>query len=395
MNPQELATALYEALATGDAEGLDRLLHSDFRGHVADGMPFGMGGEHKGVAAMRDAVWWTIGKHYQAKAVPTTMTSDNDGRLVVSGRYVGAARKTRKPLDAAFVHILEFDDGRISSLRQLTDTARWHDALLPDPRPKCVTCTVSDGLAILTLDRVEADNAINQDLVDDLLDAVLALPSTPGVRALLIRANGRAFTPGGDIKLFASVPPEALAETILPMVRPYHVALLELSKLAVPVVAALHGSVAGGGLGIALVADVVIAAEGTKFATGFSKIGLAGDGGVAFFLPRLVGTRRAFEMYYDNRVLDAAEALDWGLISKVVPRELLGSEAENYAKKLASGPTLAFSEMRANMRRASTATLEEQLTAEMEAMGRLTNSSDATGAMSAFVAKRNPEFSGR
>ena len=395
MNERELVTALYEALATGDAERLDNLLHNDFRGQVADGMPFGMGGEHKGIAAMRDEVWWTIGKHYAAQAVATTMTPDDEGRLVVSADMSAPRVRLSKPLDAAFVHIFEFADGRIHTLTQVTDTERWHEAVRPEPRSSYVTCEVSDGLATLTLNRVDADNAINQDLVDDFHDAVMPLASVPGLRAVLIRANGPVFTPGGDIKLFASVPPEALTETILPMVQPYHVALLQLSKLAVPVVAAVHGSVAGGGLGIALVADVVLAAEGTKFATGFSKIGLTGDGGCAFFLPRLIGVRRAFEMYYDNRVLDAAEALDWGLISRVVPSEALESAAEQYARRLASGPTLAFAEMRAHIRRSATATFEEQLSAELEGLRRSTRTSDAVGAIASFVAKQRPVFHGR
>lgn len=395
MTPHEQAEALYEALATGDADALDRLLHKDFRGRVADGMPFGMGGEHKGVAAMRDDVWWTIGKHFRVRAVPEAMTVDADGKLIVTGRYRGTARSTGNEVDAALVHILEFADGRISALTQLTDTQRWCAALQAEPRAKYVELELEDGLATLTLNRVDANNAINQDLVDDLHDAVLTLPAMPELRALLIRANGAAFTPGGDIKVFASVAPEALADTILPMIRPFHAALHELSKLDVPVVAAVHGSAAGGGLGIALVADVVIAAEGTKFATGFAHIGLTGDGGCSYFLPRLVGTRRAFELYYDNRVLDAAEALEWGLISKVVAPDELTRTAADYARKLADGPTKSYAGMRGLLRGSPTATLEQQLRSEYEAMGRSARTTDAADAMRSFVAKQRPTFRGR
>jgi 2-(1,2-epoxy-1,2-dihydrophenyl)acetyl-CoA isomerase len=213
------------------------------------------------------------------------------------------------------------------------------------------------------------------------------------MRALLIRASGPTFTPGGDLKLFAAA--DSLPATVLPMVETYNEALLGLSRLAVPVVAATHGAVAGGGLGLALVADVVFAAEGTKFAAGFAKLGLTGDGGCAFFVPYLVGTRRAFELYYDNRVLDAREALEWGLISKVVPADNLRADAEAYARNLATGPTVAFAEIRAHIRGAATASLADQLRAEYRAMEVATATDDARAAIAAFIAKRGPVFRGR
>lgn len=388
MHGEKLVRALYDALAAGDAAALDELLHPEFVGQAAVGLPFGLGGTYRGVDAMRDQFWWQLGRHFRVRAIPDTFTATADG-LVVAGTYAGKARASGLPLEAAFTHVISFRDDRISALAQLTDTQLWHAALV---RRKYVTCELSDGLAIVTLDRVEAANAIDVDLVEDLLVAVREVSSLSGLRALLIRANGPAFTPGGDIKLFAAS--DSLADTILPMVRTFHTALLQLANLDVPVVAAVHGAAAGGGMGIALVADVVFAAEGTKFATGFAKIGLAGDGGCAYFLPRLVGTRRAFELYYDNRVLDAAEALDWGLISKVVPPESLQQEAESYARRLAQGPTAAFAEMRAHIRRAPTASLAEQLQAELEALGRITRTDDAAEAVAAFVNKTRPIFKG-
>lgn len=384
-----LVAALYDALAIGDSARLGELLHSDFEGQTAEGMPFDLGGTYRGVEAMRDRFWWQIGRHYRVRAVPQTFAATDEGGLVVSGVYSGSARTTGRTLTASFVHTFGFQDNRIQQLTQETDTVRWHEALAE----KYVTCTLSDGLAILTLDRGHASNAIDEQLVGDLLEAVRNLSVLDGMRALLIRANGPAFTPGGDIKLFASS--DSIPDTILPMTEAYHVALLALSELAVPVVAAVHGAVAGGGLGLALVADVVFAAEGTKFATGFAKIGLSGDGGCAHFLPRLVGTRRAFELYYDSRVLDAAEALDWGLISKVVPADSLRSDAEAYARRLANGPTVALAEIRAHIRRASTATLAEQLEAEIDALGRATRSQDAREAIGAFTRKAVPVFRGR
>ena len=126
---ESLVRRLYTALLAGDAATVDNLLAADFEGHVAEGLPLGIGGAHHGPAAMRDEVWWTIGRRIDVDIHPTSWIPCADGRLLVLGRYVGKGRRTDAPLDAAFAHLFTARGGRITALWQLTDTIRWPAAL--------------------------------------------------------------------------------------------------------------------------------------------------------------------------------------------------------------------------------------------------------------------------
>jgi 2-(1,2-epoxy-1,2-dihydrophenyl)acetyl-CoA isomerase len=152
--------------------------------------------------------------------------------------------------------------------------------------------------------------------------------------------------------------------------------------------------VAGGGLGLIYVADIVLAAEGTRFATGFAGLGVSGDGGSSWFLPRLVGARRAAELYFGQRVLDADEALEWGLITRIVPPHDLAAAAEAAARQLAAGPTRAFGEIRTLLRGSGQASLDDQLQAETAALARTAATRDATHGIESFMAKSRPDFQG-
>src|SRR6202048_4111277 len=127
----DLARAFYAALAAGDRARLDALLHPEFTGRTAEGMPFGIGGDHDSPAAMRRNGWGTIARHCEARAAPKHSPDLADGRLWVTGRYRGGGKQGGAPLDAAFAHLIAIDQGRIKSLEQYTDTARWHDAAGP------------------------------------------------------------------------------------------------------------------------------------------------------------------------------------------------------------------------------------------------------------------------
>jgi 2-(1,2-epoxy-1,2-dihydrophenyl)acetyl-CoA isomerase len=174
----------------------------------------------------------------------------------------------------------------------------------------------------------------------------------------------------------------------------YHATLQVLDRLPVPVVAAVHGAVAGGGLGLVYVADVVLAAESTRFAAGFAGLGLSVDSGGTWFLPRLIGTRRAAELCLGQRVLSAREAAEWGLISRVVRDEDLTAEAETAARALAAGPTRALGEIRTLLRRSPDADLGDQLRAESEALARTGATRDAAHGIASFMAKATPGFEG-
>lgn len=257
-----------------------------------------------------------------------------------------------------------------------------------------VTLTVAEGVARLRLVRPAARNAIDPAMVAALDSAAQECGDDRAVRALLISAEGLAFTVGGDLDYLAARV-EDLDDALEEAIPDYHRALARLAALDVPVVCAVQGAIAGGGLGLAWIADFVLASEDAVFATGFARLGLSGDGGSTWFLPRLIGLRRAQELVIGGRVLTAAEALEWGLVTRVVPPADLEAQAEALAARLAAGATVAFAHMRRLLRDSWSATLEQQLDAERAAMKVCAATADAREGVSAFVQRRSPRFTGR
>jgi 2-(1,2-epoxy-1,2-dihydrophenyl)acetyl-CoA isomerase len=253
-----------------------------------------------------------------------------------------------------------------------------------------ITVSVVEGLAIMRLTRAEAGNAIDPAWVAAFGDAVAGCA---GARAVLIRAEGPAFTVGGDLKHFASRLDD-LGGALQEMVPAFHEALGALASLPAPVVCALQGPIAGGGLGLALCADVVLAAPSARFVCGFSLLGLSGDGGGTWWLPRLIGPRRAAEMMLLNRSVSAEEAVSWGLVTRVVKADQLDAEAMSIARELASGPTRSLAHMKRLLRESWTASLPEQLDAETAAMIDCGGTADARAGVDAFAGRRTPDFKG-
>jgi 2-(1,2-epoxy-1,2-dihydrophenyl)acetyl-CoA isomerase len=391
---EQLAKRLYRALATGDRDELDELLHPGFVGRTTEGLPLGLGGHYQGPDAMRREFWGRIGASFVARAEPVEFGSLDDGRLLVRGRYRGRTRDGVAALDAEFVHLLSFADGRIRELVQLTDSARWRE-VLDRPASETVRFTVDDGLGEFRIDRAAVRNALNQQVADELYEAAVRCAADQDVRAVLISGAGPAFTVGGDLEEIGACAPDDLPSALRRMITPYHEALRILSQIRAPIVTAAHGAVAGGGLGLVCIADLAFAAEGTKFATGFGALGLSGDGGSSWFLPRLIGVRRAAQMYFEQRVLDARQAADWGLVTHVVAEDELEDRARAAARRLADGPTAAYAEMRRLLSGSWSATLPEQLAAETEAITRTAATADAQEGVAAFRTRSTPTFRGR
>lgn len=391
MDVQALATRLYAALATGDRAELDELLAPDFRGVLADGMPFGVGGTHDGADAMRRAGWGGIARHFAARAEPQAFAPIADGRLLVTGRYAGSGRHGGGPLDAAFAHVLTIVDGRITALEQHTDTARWAAAASPFTT---LRLAVADGVARVRLNRPEAGNAIDEAMAAELLELATRLAEDPSVRVVLLSGEGPMFTAGGDIDLFARTPPDEFAPLLRRMIDTYHLALERLTELDAPLVAAVRGPSGGGGLGLLHAADVVVAADDAVFAVGYGRLGLTADGGNTWYLPRLVGLRRAQELFLLNRRITAAEALEWGMVTRVVPAADVDAEAEAIALRLAAGPTRAFGGMRRLLRQSFDTDLRGQLAAEKAAIVEVAATADAAEGIAAFAAHRRPTFTG-
>jgi 2-(1,2-epoxy-1,2-dihydrophenyl)acetyl-CoA isomerase len=389
--PADLARAFYTALAAGDRDQLNALLHPEFTGRTAEGMPFGIGGDHDGPAAMRRNAWGAIARHFEARAEPDRFLDLADGRLLVTGRYRGRGKQGGATLDAAFAHLITVEGGRIKAVEQYTDTARWHEAAGP---LRTVRLDIADGVATLRLNRPDKGNAIDTDMAADLAEAATQIAESASIRAVFIAGNGPNFTVGGDLGLFAGTAREQLPNRLRRMIDSYHLAIERLTSIDAPVVAAVRGGAGGGGLGLLYAADIVIAADDARFALGYGALGLTADGGNTWFLPRMVGMRQAQQLFLLNRRLTAQEALAFGLVSRLAPSDAVDSEAAALAATLAAGPTRAYGAVRRMLRQSFETGLSDQLEAEKESIVAASRSDDAQEGIAAFVAKRRPQFRG-
>jgi 2-(1,2-epoxy-1,2-dihydrophenyl)acetyl-CoA isomerase len=253
---------------------------------------------------------------------------------------------------------------------------------------------ITDQIGWLTLTRPRQLNAIDLACARELARATQELGRDPSVRAVVVAGEGRAFSAGGDVAEFHSHVDSGSA-FLAELVGHLHVAILHLLEMPKPVVAAVNGVVAGGGMGLFLAADLAIAAESAAFVMAYTGIGVCPDGGSTFFVPRLVGARRALELMLTNRRLSAREALDWGLVNQVVPDADLAATVRAQAERLANGPTLAFAEARALLRQSFSNTAKTQLEQEARSLAAMGATADFREGVTAFVEKRSPAFSGR
>ncbi len=256
-----------------------------------------------------------------------------------------------------------------------------------------VAFAVEGAVGVIRLTRGEAHNAIDMAWIEALAAAVTECERAAAVRALLISADGPSFTVGGDLAYIGDHL-EDLSGTLAGMIGPFHDALARIAELPIPVVCAVQGAAAGGGLGLLWSADIVLAADNLRLTTGFAALGLSGDGGSSWYLPRLVGLRRAQELLLEGVVLDARDALELGIITRVTTREDLDVQALQAAESLAAGPTVALGAMRALLRNSATLTLRDGLRAELESMVHSGASADAVRGVRAFRERTRPKFEG-
>lgn len=248
--------------------------------------------------------------------------------------------------------------------------------------------------AIITLNRPERANVLDADAGDALCECIDKLVADGAVRAVLLRARGKHFCAGGDIAAFVSNRHDlpGLLDRALPRL---HRAIHALATLPVPVISALNGPVGGGGIGLALCADIVLAAESMKLRGGYSAIGLTPDAGASWFLARRVGASRAKEIFFTNEPLSAHECLAIGVVSHVYPDEELESRAMALVQALSRGATASLSRIKVLIDGAPGRSLSEQLDLERSSMVASGGTADAIEGALAFSEKRAPVFRGR
>ena len=256
--------------------------------------------------------------------------------------------------------------------------------------------TVEDGVLSLTMNRPDRLNALNSEMLQALHDALTRAAADSAVGAIVLGGAGRGFCAGGDVKAMAERNEKSLNfdERVQDLRRRMESARL-LHEIAKPTIAMLRGPVAGAGLSLALACDIRIASDTLRLTTAFAKVALSGDFGGSWFLTRLVGPAKARELYFTSPVLGAAEALDLGLVSRVVADAELETATRALARSLAQGPRVTLGYIKQNMNLAERAGLAELMDAEALRHTRCTQTEDHREAAAAFVEKRAPVFRGR
>jgi 2-(1,2-epoxy-1,2-dihydrophenyl)acetyl-CoA isomerase len=253
---------------------------------------------------------------------------------------------------------------------------------------------IKDSVAHITLDQAERGNPLDRRFAEEFNELATECSINPDVRAVLIDAKGRFFSVGGDLNALASNRAD-LARFVSAATADLHMAISRFARMNAPVVVAVHALAAGGAVALVAGADFVLAAPTAKFYAAFSGIGIVSDSGGSYFLPRRMGSRRATQFLMMNETLTAEEAVEAGLINRVVTADALADEAWQLASRLAQGPTLAFGELKNLLIASATETLEGQLENEARAMARITRTDDAWNAMQAVLAKQKATFRGR
>lgn len=247
--------------------------------------------------------------------------------------------------------------------------------------------------AIVTLNRPEKLNALDGALMQDLDRVTREVEADAGVRAVLLRGAGRAFMAGGDVAFFhANL--DTLAPRFQEMGQGFHASIRRLRTMPKPVLACVHGAVAGGGLSVMLACDLAIASRDAQFSLAYANIGTSPDGGSSFTLPRIVGLRKALELAFLGERLDADAACGLGLVNWVVEPAELASRADAILDRLAAGPTFALGRTKALFNETWERTMAGQLDAELASFGRCIPTRDFAEGTGAFVAKRKPTFRG-
>jgi 2-(1,2-epoxy-1,2-dihydrophenyl)acetyl-CoA isomerase len=251
------------------------------------------------------------------------------------------------------------------------------------------------GIGRLTLNRPDTLNAWTAEFGLELKQVIEREAADASVRAVLVTGAGRGFSSGADLKAgFDPSPDDGMPNIRKELHEVYHPVIAGIRRLEKPVVAAVNGPAVGIGCSLALACDLVLAAESAFFGLAFVNIGLMPDGGSTLFVPAAVGKARAFQMALLGERVPAEQALDWGLVNRVVADDRLMDEAGNLAERLAGGPTRSYASSKRALNRMLYPDLEAQLDLEAELQHALARTHDFQEGVAAFVEKREPSFRG-
>lgn len=256
-----------------------------------------------------------------------------------------------------------------------------------------VTVELADAVGRLVLDRSESNNSMTDETARAMKEAAIDLSTDDDVRCIVLTGAGATFNTGADLSMLSG--DDSDARTLKTTAGELHEFVVQLSTAPKPVLCAVNGVVAGGGIGPALCGDVVLMAGSARFEFAYPAIGLSADGGSSYFLPRLVGLREAQRIAMRNEPVDAAEAVDLGLVTERVPDDEFDARVREEAAALAAGPTKAHAETRRLLRTSFEHGLEAQLSREAERIAGLADTGDYQRGLEAFFEKAEPEFEGR
>jgi len=258
-----------------------------------------------------------------------------------------------------------------------------------------VLLDVADGIARLRLNRPDAANGMSVELLSALCDAIMACHGHPDLRVVLLTGEGANFCAGGDVRAFASKG-EKLPDYIRQATAYLQNAVTGLLRLEAPVIASVQGFAAGGGgFGLVCASDIVIAAESARFLAGATRVAMAPDAGVSVTLSRLVGLRKAMSILLTNPVIPAAEALEIGIVTRVVPDAELASASLTLAQELAAGAPKALAATKRLVWAGTGTSIEQCLSEEARTVSELSGMADAREGLAAVIERRQPKFTGR
>lgn len=249
----------------------------------------------------------------------------------------------------------------------------------------------SGAIVKISLNRPGEANSLNSQMAKDLMEVAQYCDSAADVKAVILTATGRFFCAGGDLLQMAGFG-DTVVRGVKALADDLHRALAIFARMDAPLIVAVNGVAAGAGFSMAAVGDLVVAADSASFTMAYTKAGLSPDGSSSYYLPRLIGLRRTQDLMLTNRTLTAKEALDWGVVTRVVPTAELHEETQTLAENIASGAIGAHSSVKKLLLQTFGNGLETQMELESRMIGQAAGSGDGREGLDAFLNKRAPVF---